>query len=151
LAGRDARLIRLASPGQDTAKTSTSPSGETLIDFNRAGIGLMEVVTEADITLVSNDSYSSRARQSTDEDLIPGPRSAEEAALFVRTLRGILRRIGASDADMDKVSFNTVRFVSLLLAAADLLSPPRVPSVWTAISLSTDPTPHAGLAQRSRI
>lgn len=35
----------------------------------------------------------------------PDMRSAEEAAAFVRQLQAILRHIGASDANMDRVSF----------------------------------------------
>jgi aspartyl-tRNA(Asn)/glutamyl-tRNA(Gln) amidotransferase subunit B len=71
---------------QDTAKsqtiTSTSPNGSgqshTLVDLNRAGTGLMEIVTEPDM------------------------RSAAEAGAFVRRLQSLLRRIGSGDGDMEK-------------------------------------------------
>jgi aspartyl-tRNA(Asn)/glutamyl-tRNA(Gln) amidotransferase subunit B len=72
---------------QDTAKTTTLAGlegeggmDEVLIDLNRAGTGLIEIVTEPDM------------------------RGAEEAVEFVKTLRGILRRTGVSDGDMEKGS-----------------------------------------------
>ncbi|WRT68671.1 aspartyl/glutamyl-tRNA(Asn/Gln) amidotransferase, B subunit [Kwoniella shivajii] len=62
---------------QDTAKSQTV--GENvLVDLNRAGTGLMEIVTEPDM------------------------RSAEEAGAFVRKLQGLLRRLGSGDGDMEK-------------------------------------------------
>lgn len=63
---------------QDTAKSQTV-AGDVLIDLNRAGTGLMEIVTEPDMS------------------------SAEEAGAFVRRLQGLLRRIGSGDGDMEKV------------------------------------------------
>ncbi len=50
----------------------------TLVDFNRAGVPLMELVTEPDI------------------------KNAEEAVAFATALRQILRYLDASDADMEK-------------------------------------------------
>ncbi|CAL7961143.1 Aspartyl/glutamyl-tRNA(Asn/Gln) amidotransferase subunit B [Alphaproteobacteria bacterium] len=66
---------------QDAGKSlhDQSPT-ESFIDLNRAGIGLMEIVTEPDM------------------------RSGEEAAEFVKKLRSILRYIGACDGDMEKGS-----------------------------------------------
>ncbi|KAM0786694.1 hypothetical protein ACM66B_002138 [Microbotryomycetes sp. NB124-2] len=64
---------------QDTAKSSHDPeTGMTLVDLNRAGAALIEIVTRPDM------------------------RSSEEAAAFVRQLQAILRHVGASDANMDK-------------------------------------------------
>lgn len=67
---------------QDTAKSFHDPSlphgGGTLVDLNRAGAALVEIVTKPDM------------------------RSPEEAAAFVKTLQAILRHVGASDANMEK-------------------------------------------------
>ena len=52
--------------------------GESLVDFNRTGTPLMEVVTEPDI------------------------QSPSEAKIFMQELRSILRYLDVSDADMEK-------------------------------------------------
>ncbi|TXT09206.1 hypothetical protein VHUM_02680 [Vanrija humicola] len=62
---------------QDTAKSQTI-GGDVLVDLNRAGTGLMEVVTQPDM------------------------RSAEEAGAFVRKFQSLLRRVGSGDGDMEK-------------------------------------------------
>ena len=59
----------------------TSESGASLVDLNRAGTPLMEIVSEPDI------------------------RSADEAAEYLKKLRSILRYIEVSDADMEKGNF----------------------------------------------
>lgn len=51
----------------------------TYIDLNRAGTGLMEIVSEPDM------------------------RSPEEAAEYVRTLQSLLRSVGSSDGNMEQV------------------------------------------------
>ncbi|GAA5836528.1 hypothetical protein JCM9279_000416 [Rhodotorula babjevae] len=67
---------------QDTAKSfhdpSLEPAGGTLVDLNRAGAALVEIVTRPDM------------------------HSPEEAAAFVKTLQAVLRHVGASGANMDK-------------------------------------------------
>lgn len=64
---------------EDTASsTHIEASGETRIDFNRAGVPLMELVTE------------------------PVLHSAADAGRFARELQLLLRYLGASDADMEK-------------------------------------------------
>jgi aspartyl-tRNA(Asn)/glutamyl-tRNA(Gln) amidotransferase subunit B len=61
---------------EDTAKSSHE-GGITLVDYNRAGVPLMELVTE------------------------PVIHSAEDAGAFARELQRILRYVGASEANMD--------------------------------------------------
>ena len=61
----------------------------TLVDFNRAGVPLMELVTEPEL-----------------ED-------AEEARLFAEELRAILRSLGTSEADMEKGQMRIEPNVSL--------------------------------------
>jgi aspartyl-tRNA(Asn)/glutamyl-tRNA(Gln) amidotransferase subunit B len=75
---------------EDAAKNThpvKSPDGDhgagtsdkhTLVDFNRAGTPLMEIVTEPDM------------------------RSPQEAKLFLQELQKIMRALGISDADMEK-------------------------------------------------
>src|SRR5277367_5992572 len=53
---------------------------ETYVDLNRAGIGLMEIVSEPDM------------------------RSAEEAGIYLRKLRSILRYLGTCDGNMEEGS-----------------------------------------------
>jgi len=64
---------------EDTGKLSHLPGGGgSLIDYNRSGVPLMEMVTQPDL------------------------RSAAEARAYLLKLRGILRTLGVSDADMEK-------------------------------------------------
>lgn len=64
---------------EDTARSQHEPkTGSTLVDYNRAGVPLMELVTE------------------------PVLHSAEDAGVFARELQLLLRYLGAGDANMEK-------------------------------------------------
>lgn len=64
-------------------------SDGTQIDLNRAGVPLLEIVSEPDL------------------------RSAQEAVAYLRALRSILRYIDVSDADMEKGQFRCDANISL--------------------------------------
>jgi aspartyl-tRNA(Asn)/glutamyl-tRNA(Gln) amidotransferase subunit B len=74
---------------EDTARMQHAGRGYSLVDFNRAGIPLMEIVTEPDI------------------------RSPAQARAYGETLRDILRYIGASHADMEAGSMRIEGNISL--------------------------------------
>ena len=77
---RDIRITRLHLE-QDAGKSLHENSNKySLIDLNRAGIALMEIVSEPDMT------------------------SPEEAGLYLKKLRSILRYLGTCDGDMEKGS-----------------------------------------------
>ncbi|MEK7538884.1 MAG: Asp-tRNA(Asn)/Glu-tRNA(Gln) amidotransferase subunit GatB [Patescibacteria group bacterium] len=63
---------------EDTASSSHEGSEGSLVDFNRAGVPLMELVTK------------------------PVIHTAEEAGAFARELQLLLRTLGVSDANMEK-------------------------------------------------
>lgn len=76
LAGVEITRIHLE---EDTASSvHDDATGATLIDFNRAGVPLMELVTE------------------------PVIHSAAQAGIFARELQLVLRYLGASEANMEK-------------------------------------------------
>jgi aspartyl-tRNA(Asn)/glutamyl-tRNA(Gln) amidotransferase subunit B len=78
---------------EDTAKLihETRPDGTkvSLVDFNRSGTPLMEIVTDPDI------------------------RTAEQARRYAEELQLLLRTIGASDADMERGQMRVEANVSL--------------------------------------
>lgn len=78
---------------EDTAKLvhAPGPGGEriSLVDFNRSGVPLMEIVTEPDV------------------------RTAEQARRYAEELQLLLRTIGASDADMERGQMRVEANVSL--------------------------------------
>ncbi len=77
---------------EDTGKSIHTKEG-SLLDFNRAGMPLMELVTEPDI------------------------KSGEEARKFAEELQLILRYLGVSDADMEKGQMRVEANISLSRAS----------------------------------
>ncbi len=70
--------IERAHLEEDTAKLLHDTDGSTLVDFNRAGVPLVEIVTKPDF------------------------KSAIEAKIYCQELRSIMRYLNVSDADMEK-------------------------------------------------
>ncbi len=95
LEGEEPRRIGItrAHLEEDTArlthKQDSSGEGYSLIDMNRAGVPLMEVVTDPDM------------------------RSPEEARAYLLKLRQILRYIGVSNANMEEGNFRCDANISL--------------------------------------
>ncbi len=70
--------VRRAHMEEDTGKLTHVAGGFSLVDYNRAGVPLLEIVTEPDLA------------------------SAAEAGAFARDLRAILRWLGVNSGDMSK-------------------------------------------------
>src|SRR6187549_2550018 len=79
---------------EDTARMQHAGRGYSVVDFNRAGVPLMEIVTEPDV------------------------RSPAQARAYGETLRELLRAIGASNADMEAGSMRIEGNISLRPAGA---------------------------------
>jgi aspartyl-tRNA(Asn)/glutamyl-tRNA(Gln) amidotransferase subunit B len=86
--------IRRVHLEEDTGKL-THGDGYSLVDFNRAGVPLMEIVSEADIG------------------------SADEAYAYVTRLRQIVRYLGVSSGDMEKGAMRCEVNLSLRPAGSD--------------------------------
>ncbi len=91
--------IQRAHLEEDTAKLihATEPDGRkvSLVDFNRSGAPLMEIVTE------------------------PSIRTAEQARRYAEELQLLLRTIGVSDADMERGQMRVEANVSLRLRGTE--------------------------------
>ena len=89
--------IERAHIEEDTAKLSHETGGTSSIDYNRAGIPLLEVVSKPEL------------------------RTAEEAKSYLRELRDILRRNAVSDGNMEEGSFRCEANISLRELGSDIL------------------------------
>ncbi len=93
--------VRRVHLEEDTAKLFHD-AGASLIDVNRAGLPLMEIVSEPDM------------------------HSVEEARLYSVKLRQILRYLGVSSGDMEKGAMRFEANISLRPKGSTELSPTRV-------------------------
>ncbi len=84
---------------EDAAKLKHDEAGNSLVDFNRAGTPLAELVTKPDV------------------------RSAAEAKLFMQEFQQIVRYLGASHADMEKGHMRCDANISLRPVGDDALYP----------------------------
>ena len=83
---------------EDAGKTRNE-AGQRMIDFNRCGVPLVEMVTAPDL------------------------RSADEAAQYLMRLRQLLRWLGVSEADMEKAHLRCDANVSIRPVNTDYLNP----------------------------
>jgi aspartyl-tRNA(Asn)/glutamyl-tRNA(Gln) amidotransferase subunit B len=83
------RLTRIHMEEDAGKSIHDAAHDDTWIDLNRAGVPLIEIVSEPDL------------------------RSAADAAEYLRKLREIVRGVGASDADMEKGQFRCDANVSI--------------------------------------
>ena len=96
---------------EDAGKTKNE-GGRRLIDFNRCGVPLVEMVTGPDL------------------------RSADEAAQYLIRLRQLLRWIGISEADMEKAHLRCDANVSIRPKGADYLNPkPEIKNVNSIVAV----------------
>lgn len=88
--GEEVRIrIRRAHLEEDTGKNIHLPTGSSLVEYNRCGIPLMEIVTEPDFT------------------------TAEQCREYLTQLRLILRAIGVSTANMEEGAMRAEPTVNL--------------------------------------
>jgi aspartyl-tRNA(Asn)/glutamyl-tRNA(Gln) amidotransferase subunit B len=87
-AAKKVRVLRVHME-EDAGKLLHRPDGGSLVDLNRAGVPLLEIVTEPDLE------------------------SPEQAYEYLKTLKGILEYLDVSDCDMEKGSLRCDANVSL--------------------------------------
>ena len=88
------RILRIHMEEDAGKNIHDESGGDSLVDLNRAGVPLMEIVSEPDL------------------------RSADEAAEYLRTLRDILVYLGVNDGNLEEGSFRCDANVSVMKKGA---------------------------------
>ena len=91
--------VRRAHLEEDTGKNTHLPDGRSLVDYNRCGIPLMEIVTEPDFT------------------------TPEQCRVYLTELRLILRYLGVSTANMEEGVLRAEPTVNLIDREAGQATP----------------------------
>jgi aspartyl-tRNA(Asn)/glutamyl-tRNA(Gln) amidotransferase subunit B len=91
---KSVRILRIHME-EDAGKSVHEPGGASLVDLNRSGVPLMEIVSEPDL------------------------RSAEDAAEYLRTLRDVLVYLGVNDGNLEEGSFRCDANVSVMRKGSD--------------------------------
>jgi aspartyl-tRNA(Asn)/glutamyl-tRNA(Gln) amidotransferase subunit B len=94
--GRHVRIRRVHME-EDAGKNLHGRGGESIVDLNRAGTPLVEIVSEPDL------------------------RSAAEAAEYLRTIRDVLVFLGVNDGNLEEGSFRCDANVSIRPNGSDVL------------------------------
>ena len=100
---------------EDTARSAHDQGDESLVDFNRAGVPLMELVTE------------------------PVIHDAQKAGEFAKELQLLLRSLGVSDANMERGEMRVEANISV--SKTDQLGTLDAMGSWTASASSTSSEP----------
>ncbi|HVE81768.1 MAG TPA: Asp-tRNA(Asn)/Glu-tRNA(Gln) amidotransferase subunit GatB [Myxococcales bacterium] len=94
---RSIRILRVHME-EDAGKSVHDPAGgESLVDLNRAGVPLLEIVSQPDL------------------------RSADEAAEYLKTLRDVLVSLGVNDGNLEEGSFRCDANVSVMPRGSEKL------------------------------
>jgi aspartyl-tRNA(Asn)/glutamyl-tRNA(Gln) amidotransferase subunit B len=90
---KDIRILRIHM--EEDAGKSVHGEGDSLVDLNRAGVPLLEIVSEPDL------------------------RTSDEAVEYLKTLRDILVYLGVNDGNLEEGSFRCDANVSVMKKGAD--------------------------------
>jgi aspartyl-tRNA(Asn)/glutamyl-tRNA(Gln) amidotransferase subunit B len=90
------RIARIHMEEDAGKNVHDASAGESLVDLNRAGVPLLEIVSEPDL------------------------RNSEEAAEYLKTLRDILVYLGVNDGNLEEGSFRCDANVSVMRKGAEV-------------------------------
>jgi aspartyl-tRNA(Asn)/glutamyl-tRNA(Gln) amidotransferase subunit B len=94
--------VQRAHLEEDTGKTTHQPDGTALVDYNRCGTPLLEIVTHPDI------------------------HSAADASAYLEELKRILQYLGVSDCDMEKAQLRCEPNVNVEVKVGEEWVPTRI-------------------------